>query len=514
MTQPSLPPRFLRGAASIIAIATGLTRIAGLVREQINAAVFGAGTVYGAFQYAGLIPSLFLVILGGLNGPLHSAMVTVLAGRSGEQQRTVINTLTFIVGSSLAGISLGLYLLAPQCIDLLAPGLSNSSEMRSLAIMQLRIMAPVVWFGGMAGMSIGILTSEQRYGVPTISPLWSSLSVSVGVLSWQLLGGKSTLGAAQVLAIAFLAGAVLQWLTLWLAQRPRYVPSLAVSWQWHHPDTKIALGVIGSSLLFTSMVQANWYIDLAFTSVLPNPGAAVSALTFANLLAQAPLGILANMLLIPLLPCIAQSAATNTQLDLVQSVITGFRAILRWGMPISMLMAALATSIVALVYQRGAFDTPDTDLVAGVLVMYVIGMCFALARDLLIRVLYVLNAYRLLLTVSLWGLGLNLVLNVVLSKPLGVAGLVLGTGIVNLLLTAWMLIQLHQRLGRLLYPHQIVSFLKLLLGHVTIGVLIWAAQTYCLRPDSLFQLLSTLSFLTVIGCALSTLMQVSLRTGQ
>lgn len=505
MSQPPPSPHSSSGTAGLIAIATGLTRIAGLLREQINAAVFGAGIVYGAFQYAGLIPSLFLVVLGGLNGPLHSAMVTALAGRSQEQQRTIINTLTLTIGGLLAGISLYLYLMAPQCVALLAPGLGDASEMRSLAIRQLRIMAPVVWLGGMSGISIGMLASQKRYSIPTLSPLLLSLTMSAGVLLWAKFGNPSTLAAGQVLAVSFVCGAGLQWLWLWWAQRPIYWPSAHIAWPWRHPVVKSALWVVGAALLFASMTYANWYIDLAFASLLPSPDIAASALTFANLLAQAPTGLIANVLLIPLLPKIAQSAAVDAQPELKRSLNTGLKFVVRWGLPVSMLMAALATTIVGIVYQRGAFGDAETALVAKALSVYAIGLCFALARELLIRVLYVLKAHSLLLMVSCGGFGANILFNALLCEPLGITGLVLGTSIVNLLLVVWILVWLHKRLGAIIHRQNLLFVLKLLFGHVIIGVLLWVIQVFWLETGSMLRMLLVLFTLAALGYAASML---------
>jgi putative peptidoglycan lipid II flippase len=74
--EPQPLTRSLAGIAKIVAVATLLSKVAGLVREQVNAAVFGVGAAYGAYQYAAIIPSFFLVLLSGINSPFHSAMVS------------------------------------------------------------------------------------------------------------------------------------------------------------------------------------------------------------------------------------------------------------------------------------------------------------------------------------------------------------------------------------------------------------------------------------------------------
>jgi putative peptidoglycan lipid II flippase len=71
--------RSLAGIAGIVAIATLISKVFGLIRQQAIAAAFGVGVVADAYNYAYAIPGFFLILLGGINGPFHSAIVSVLA---------------------------------------------------------------------------------------------------------------------------------------------------------------------------------------------------------------------------------------------------------------------------------------------------------------------------------------------------------------------------------------------------------------------------------------------------
>ncbi len=94
----STPSRSLAGIAGIVAAATLISKVFGLVRTQAIAAVFGVGVVADAFNYAYVIPGFLLVLLGGINGPFHSAIVSVLAKRPKSEAAPLVETVTTFVG--------------------------------------------------------------------------------------------------------------------------------------------------------------------------------------------------------------------------------------------------------------------------------------------------------------------------------------------------------------------------------------------------------------------------------
>lgn len=176
----------LAGIAGIVAVATLISKIFGLVREQIVAAAFGIGPVVNAYAYAYVIPGFLLILLGGINGPFHSALVSVLAKKDQKSAAPLIETVTTLVSGILLLVTVILIIYADKFIDLLAPGLE--SNVREMAILQLQIMAPLAIFAGLIGIGFGSLNASDQYWLPSISPLFSSLTIVVGVggLFWFL----------------------------------------------------------------------------------------------------------------------------------------------------------------------------------------------------------------------------------------------------------------------------------------------------------------------------------------
>jgi putative peptidoglycan lipid II flippase len=193
VSQHHKPSRSLAGIAGIVAVATLISKVFGLVRQQAIAAAFGVGAAVDAFNYAYVIPGFLLVLLGGINGPFHSAIVTVLAKQRDKQEAAkLVETITTMIGSILLIVSVIVWIFAPFFIDLVAPGLK--ANVRLIAIEQLQIMAPMALLAGLIGIGFGTLNAADMYWLPSVSPLFSSITVILGliILAFQL-GTKITL---------------------------------------------------------------------------------------------------------------------------------------------------------------------------------------------------------------------------------------------------------------------------------------------------------------------------------
>ncbi|QFZ91987.2 murein biosynthesis integral membrane protein MurJ [Synechococcus elongatus] len=476
------PARSLAGIAGIVAVATLLSKVFGLVRQQAIAAAFGVGPAFDAYNYAYVIPGFLLILLGGINGPFHSAMVSVLAKRDRRDSGPLVETITTLVGISLLIVTVLLVIFADPLIGLVAPGLDltpTGQETRAIAVLQLRIMAPMALLAGLIGIGFGVLNAADTYWLPSVSPLFSSLAVigGVGVLWWQV-GSQITspqlaiLGGI-VLAGSTLLGAILQWVIQLPAQFRHGLAGLRLRFEWQRPEVQAVLQILGPATFSSGMLQINVYTDLFFASFIPQ---AAAGLGYAGLLVQTPLGILSNVILVPLLPVLSRLAEPEQWPELKQRIRQGLFLTALLMLPLGALMAALAFPIVQLVYERGAFQTEATDLVASLLVAYSIGMFVYLGRDVLVRVFYALGDGQTPFRISIVNIFLNALFDWLLLKPFGAPGLVLATVGVNLVSLIALLWILHRRLkGLPLLPWG--SWIALLSAWSFVcGVLAYGAQ--------------------------------------
>jgi putative peptidoglycan lipid II flippase len=477
------PSRSLAGIAGIVAIATLVSKVFGLGRQILVAAVFGVGSAYGAYQFATIIPSFFLILLGGINGPFHSAMVSVLAKKDKREAVPVIETISTLVGLVMLVVTVIVVVFAPQLLTLVARGLAEKEPLvREIAIQQLRIMAPTAWFAGMIGIGFGALNAADIYWLPSVSPLLSSVTtvVAVGGLAFclgsQVSDPQYALLSGSVLAGAFVAGTVLQWAAQAIAQKQAGLGGLRLRLDLKNPGVQDVLTVMGPALFASGMLQINVYTDMFFTSYLEKPSAAVSALDYANLLVQTPLGILSNMILVPLLPVFSQLSDPQNWGALKQRIRQGILITAIVMLPLSALMISLSTPIVRVIYQRGAFQTAASQLVASVLVAYAVGMFVYLSRDVLVRVFYALGDSHTPFRISVVNIFLNALFDYLLL-PFGVQGLVLATVSVNVLSVIALTYFLNRRLGGLKWRSWGASICGLTLISIISGFVSWGVLT-------------------------------------
>ncbi len=508
MSESSKSSRSLAGIAGLVAIATLVSKIAGLVRQQAIAAAFGVGAAVDAYTYAYVIPGFLLILLGGINGPFHSAIVSTLAKRKPEEAAPLVETITTLISLILLPVTGVLMLAAHPLIHLVAPGLSQTPaglEIQTIAIEQFRIMAPLALLAGWIGIGFGTLNAADHYFLPSISPLFSSLTLlaSLGILFLQL--GENLIDPAyarlggQFLAWGTLAGAILQWLVQLIVQWRSGLGTLRLRFQFRQPGVGEVLRVLGPATFSSGMMQINVYTDLFFASFIPQTA---SALGYAGLLVQTPLGILSNMLLVPLLPVFSRLSDPDHWAELKLRIRQGIMVTALAMLPLGAIMVALSEPIVRVVYERGAFNLQASELVSSLLVAYGVGMFVYLGRDVLVRVFYALGDGQTPFQISIISIFLNAILDYLLIQPFGAAGLVLATVGVNLFAMVAMVVLLDRKLlglgwQRWLAPISYLTAIAILSGMLAAGVSYGLEQLW--HTPSLFLQLLQLSLSSFLG---------------
>jgi putative peptidoglycan lipid II flippase len=466
--------RSLAGIAGIVAFGTLISKVVGLFRELAIAAAFGTGAVSDAYSYAYNLPGFLLILLGGINGPFHSALVSALKKREKEEAAPIVETVTTIVTIALLLVTFILIFFADTFISIFAHGLNGDTK--ALAIQQLQIMAPTALLAGLIGIGFGTLNAADMYWLPSISPLFSSLALIGGliVLAWQLGAQISSpehayLGSI-VLAGGTMAGAILQWIVQLTAQAKAGMGGLRFRFDWRNQGVKDTLKVMIPATLSSGTLQINVATDLFFASTIQGAGA---AMRYANFVVQTPLGIISNVILVPLLPVFSQLAAPENWEELKLRIRQGLLLTALTMLPLSAIFISLSVPIVRIIYERYAFKSTSTQLVASLLVAYGVGMFFYLARDVLVRVFYALGDGELPFRVSIGNIILNVTFDVILVKLFGAPGIIFSTVSVNVISTIVFLSVLHRRLNGLPLREWGIALAGLVCASVLAGLGSW-----------------------------------------
>ncbi|MEM6752988.1 MAG: murein biosynthesis integral membrane protein MurJ [Cyanobacteria bacterium P01_C01_bin.38] len=511
--QQDKPSRSFAGIAGIIAAATLISKVFGLVRQLVISAAFGLGPAAAAFQYAYTIPGFLLILLGGINGPFYSAVVSVLAKRKKEEAAPLLETITTLIGGILFVVSIVIVITAPLFVDLFTMPVEEGPGkllVQEIAIRQLRIMAPMAVLAGLIGIGFGALNTANVYWLPSISPLFSStaLVAAVGILYLQVGNEISKPEYAMLggtfLAVGTLVGALLQWFMQIAAQTKAGMGRIRLRFNFNQPAVKEVLRIMGPATFSSGMLQFNLYTDLYFAGFIGTEVA--PALANAGLLVQTPLGIISNVILVRLLPVFARLADPQNWQELKIRIREGLLLSAFTMLPLGALMVALANPIVKIVYERGAFNPEATKLVASLLVVNGIGMFIYLGRDVLVRVFYALGDGNTPFRISMINIFLNGLFDYLFIRVfnLGAPGLVLATVGVNCSSVFMLLFLLNRKLNGLPIVQWSLPILGLAVGSVVAGAASYGTSfgmAQIINSDNLLIQLLQLSISGFVGLA-------------
>lgn len=515
MSQQQNRSQTLAGIAGIVAVATLLSKVVALVRQQAIAAAFGTGDAFNAYNYAYVIPGFLLVLLGGVNGPIHSAIVSVLAKRNKQQAASLVETTTTLVSGVLLLLTIFLFIFADSFIYLVGPQLSQATH--AIAVQQLRIMAPMALLAGLIGIGFGTLNTANQYWLLSLSPIFSSITIifGIGILYWQLgnkiLSPQYALLGGVVLAWGTLAGAIFQWLMQLFAQWRLGLGTIRLRFDFRSSGVQEVIKIMAPATFSSGMLQINLYTDLFFASSIAG---AAAAFNYANLIVQTPLGIISNMILLPLLPMLSRLSDPSDWGNLKLRIRQGLFLSAITMLPLGALFVALAVPIVRVIYERGAFRQADSQLVASILIAYGVGMFAYLARDVLVRVFYALGDGTTPFRVSMANIFLNALLDFILVEPFGAPGITLATVGVNITSTIMFLWLLNRKLNGLPLREWSLPMLGLIGGSFGAGAAswftLWGFQHFWGSIGLLLQILQ-LSISGIVGIAIFALIAAQMK---
>ncbi|MEB3299973.1 MAG: murein biosynthesis integral membrane protein MurJ [Candidatus Sericytochromatia bacterium] len=459
-------------AASVVAGLVLVSKGFGFAREVVVAGVHGAGVARDAYNLAYQLPAYVLVMLGGLNGPFHSAAVAALTrGRtrgSGEGDSLVVSLLVW-VGLFMAGVAVAVAWAAPVMLKLQGPWVSE--EVLHLAVPMLRWMAPILALGAWIGLLSGLSQDRGDVVLPSLSPLLSSLAVVVAVLLRP--------GDPMALAWGTALGAGLQAsLQGWPAWRSLAGSGRLTLVGLGDPRMREVLGLLWPAILSSSVGQLNVLVGTFFLSRAGT--GALSAWGYANVLYQLPLGTLLAALLVPLFPKLTETAARGDLEAMRQWLFRGASLVSAVCLPLVAGLVVLAGPLVSAAFVRGQFTVEDAGRTSMVLACLAAGLVAYAMRDLMVRCFYALNDSRTPLKITLVSLLINIFINSVLTFGFGagLAGIAAATVAVTWANALQVGFALHRRIGGLGLGELVTPFRRGLANALLAGGAAWCLNSW------------------------------------
>ena len=434
--------RRLARSTLIFSVATGLSRVLGLVREMVVAYYFGINGKINAFTVAFQIPNLVRALLA--DAALSGAFVPVFSDllEKGERQRAwrVASTIFWLVLLVLGGLTALFILIAPI---LIRPFGEPGGDF-DLAVGLSRVLFPIVVLLGLSGVIVGILNTYDHFTVPALTPVFWNLAIIAGLaLGVPRVSGENA--QLYIYAGSILVGTVIQ-LFLPVPWLRGLDGRLQLVLDWRDPAVRRFFTLMLPVTLTLGLINVNAVIDTLFASRLLDPNLAPAAINAAFRLYMLPQGIFSVAIATVLFPALARLAARNDIDGFRATVSTGLRQIAFLLIPASVVSAVLAEPIVRLVYERGAFTAADVTVVAGCLAALSLGLVFNGWMLMLTRGFYGLQSNWLPTGVAVGTLGLNAVLDVALYR-VGIWGIPLATSLANIVGAGFLVFFLRRRVG-------------------------------------------------------------------
>jgi putative peptidoglycan lipid II flippase len=438
--------RRIARSAGLAGLATLTSRVLGLVRDQVLAALFGAGSQMDAFVVAFRIPNLVRDLFA--EGALSASFVPTFTGhltRHGKRDawrlgNNMLNALALATGVLVAG---GI-LFADPIVTLFAGDYAAVPGKFELTVFLTRLMLPFLTMTALAAVFMGMLNSLGHYFVPSLAPATFNVALIVGTIVLVPLMPGLGLPPIAAVAIAALVGG----LTQVLFQLPHlrhegfeYRPILDV----RDPGLHRILLLMGPGALGVAATQFNLFVN---TMLATGEGTgAVSWLAYAFRIMYLPIGLFGVSIATAVLPEAARHAALEDRAAIRDAVSRGLGLMMLMNVPATLGLVVLAEPIVRLLFERGEFLPRDTLATAAALQMYAIGLLGYSTARIVSPVFYALGRSRLAVTISAGSMGINVIASVLLVEWLGFRGLALGTAVAALAHGALALLVLRRHLA-------------------------------------------------------------------
>lgn len=414
----------LARSTAFFSLATGLSRIAGLVREIVAASYFGVKGPMSAFTIAFQVPNLIRSLFA--DAALQAAFVPVFTEQleKGNQREAfrVASTLLFAIALVLGAITSLFILAAPWVMPVFAPGFDQ--HLTGLTVSLSRLLFPILVMLGATGLLVGMLNSYERFGVGAISPLFWNLAI-IGVL----VGLAPAFPEGEEIyayAIGVLAGTLIQLLMpAWDLRHTPFRLSRAIDWR--SLQVRRVLILMLPVTISLGLINFNLLVNSFFGTLVSER--APAAIDKAFRIYMLPQGIFSVAVATVLFPAMARFAARGAHGDLRATLANGMRQILLLLLPAAAAILVLSEPMTRLIYERGEFDASQTGLVAEALFWFAFSLPFNGLSLLLTRTFFSLQRPWLPTAIAAGNIAITVLAAWALHGPFGVGGIVAATAI-------------------------------------------------------------------------------------
>ena len=448
-----------------------LSRLLGLVREQIFAVTLGASGTSDAFLAAFRIPNLLRDLFA--EGALSTAFVPTYVRTLKQEGRPAAYALANRVLTTLTmylGIVAALAMVFPgPVVRVVASGFAADQSALTADLVQ--VMMPFLPLVSLAVVAMGALNAEARYTAPALaSSMFNLVAIVGGTAVWfwgpsgrtavMVWGGLTLLGGVAQLAV--------QVPPLWRSGfRPRFRPDPLL----RDPGTRRIAALMAPATLGVAAVQINVVISTAFAST--GAEGSISWLQYAFRLMQLPIGVFGVAIATTSLTHLSRDAADENRDSLRATLRRGLQMVLFLTVPSTVGLAVLGEPIIRLIFEHGRFTSHATVETARALSGYAVGLAAYASIKVAAPAFYALGRTRVPLVASLSAVAANLLWNVLTFRQLGHVGLALGTSVAATVNLAVLLVAFQLQIRQLITVAFLIAVARIVVAAGLMAAAIW-----------------------------------------
>ncbi len=466
---------------------TLLSRISGLVRDNIFAQVMGSQMIADVFFVAFRIPNFFRRLFG--EGAFSAAFVPVYSEFDLKHSKHEGQRFIALVSGRLMLILLVVTILgvvfAPALLTIIAPGFRKDPVAFALAIDVTRLMFPYLFFISLVALSAGILNTKGRFAVPAFTPIILNVCLIIG--AWFFASKFSY--AIYAIALSVLVAGLLQLLfqlpflfKLGSLVRPRIVKK--------KDDTvaddgaKQVYHLTLPALFGVSIAQINLLINTALATLLTT--GSVAWLYYSDRLMEFPVGVFGIALATAILPSLAKDYAKQSTAAFSRTLDWGCRWVVLISVPAMLALIVLGEAMVTTIYHYGKFTDTDVTRVYHSLIAFAFGLLPIILVKVLAPGFYAQKNTKTPVKIGVIAVLVNIVFSLLLFKPLAHVGLALSTSIAAVVNAGLLFIALRREGTYISHAGWWKFFVQIFLSSTAmVGILFWLTPSsqYWLDAD-------------------------------
>lgn len=451
----------LKKTALIITIITILCKFLGFIREIILAYFYGTSYIVDSYLMASTIP---IILFGWLTAiavaytPIYTDIKTNISEEKSIKFTNTLITIVVVLGflCSVFGV-----IFNKLIVSVTAPGFIG--EVYEITAYFLKISIWITMFNA----TIQILAAYLNCNGHFIKSNLANLAISSTQILFIFISGMTN--NSKILIYGVLTSNVLHLIIIYIFSSKinyKYKPNFEIT-----QEIKNALIIVIPIFISSMIMQINIFVDKTFASKLAE--GSISALNYADRLNVFMYYVFTIAITTIIYPMLSQAVAEKNMNKVKNIFSKGTNIILILFVPITIGAIILARPAISFVFERGEFGNSSVMMTTSAFTMYSVGLLAVALRDVITKVFYSMQETKSTLFISALALALDIIFNIILIKPMGHAGLALGTSLSAIITIPIFFIVLRKKIGALGLKNTMILFIKSCISTAVMGIVVY-----------------------------------------